>query len=86
MYEVCVTDMEGEKLVANVVMILKGERESRVLSQRSLASQAGVDPKTISLIERGCRSPTLFTLARIASALGLTLSEIIEAAEEELPK
>ena len=84
MYQGSVTDAEGEKLVSNVVMILKGERESRDLSQRTLASKAGVDPKTISLIERGHRSPTLFTLARIAGALDLKLSRIVDAAEAQL--
>lgn len=50
-------------------------------SQRTLATRAGLDPKTVSLIERGDRSPTLFTLALLAEAMGVRLSEVLQNAE-----
>ena len=75
------TDQDGEKFVSDVVQILKEHRVSCSLSQRALALKAGINPKTVSLLERNDRSPTLFTLARIASAMGLNLSDILKEAE-----
>jgi len=53
-------------------------------SQRRLAAKAGVDPKTVSLIERGVRSPTLFTLVLLANAMDLPLSAVLRDAEESI--
>jgi transcriptional regulator with XRE-family HTH domain len=55
-------------------------------SQRSLAGRAGVDPKTVNLIERGERSPTLFTMKLLADALGVCLSEVLSRIEPSAKK
>ena len=73
-------EAEAEKFVQNVVGSLKIQRESLGWSQRTLASKAGVDPKTVSLIERGVRSPTLFTLSLLASAMNLPLWKVMKDA------
>jgi transcriptional regulator with XRE-family HTH domain len=70
-----------EKFVHKVVGLLKIQRESLGWSQRTLASKAGVDPKTVSLIERGVRSPTLFTLSLLATAMGQPLWKIMKEAD-----
>jgi transcriptional regulator with XRE-family HTH domain len=80
-----VPEQEAEKIVGTVIQLLKKKRESLGLSQRSLAAQAGVDPKTVSLIERGIRSPTLFTLALLASALSFPLWRVLKEAESDTP-
>jgi len=72
---------EAQKFVKNVVSLLKQQRESKGWSQRSLASRAGLDPKTVSLIERGDRSPTLFTLSLLSAAMGVRLSKVLQDAE-----
>lgn len=72
---------EAQKFVKNVVSLLKQQRESMGWSQRSLASRAGLDPKTVSLIERGDRSPTLFTLSLLSAAMGVRLSKVLQDAE-----
>jgi len=77
-----VPEPEAQKIVRNVVLLLKQQRESMGWSQRALATRAGLDPKTVSLIERGDRSPTLFTLALLSSAMTVHLSEILRNAED----
>lgn len=77
-----VREMEAEKFVQDVVGSLKLRRESLGWSQRSLASKAGVDPKTVSLIERGARSPTLFTLTLLAAALDHPLWKTMKDADK----
>lgn len=77
---------EAQKIVHCVVDLLKQQRESLGWSQRSLAARAGLDPKTVNLIERRDRSPTLFTLALLAGAMSLQLSAILEQAERILKK
>ena len=66
-----------QKLVA----LLREQRLLRGWSQRTLAANAGVDHATVSLIERGCRSPTLFTLCLLAGAMDLSLAGLLNAAE-----
>lgn len=59
----------AEQIVEQVIATLRDQRIARGWSQRRLAERAGIDPKTVSLIERGMRSPTLHTLLRIATAM-----------------
>jgi transcriptional regulator with XRE-family HTH domain len=77
-------EQEAQKIVQQVIILLKHQRKIAGRSQRSVAAQAGVDPKTVSLIERGIRSPTLFTLSLLASALNVPLSKILHQAEASL--
>ena len=83
MYQREVPVPEAQKIVHEVVDLLKKQRESAGWSQRTLASRAGLDPKTVSLIERGDRSPTLLTLSLLAEALDTSLSSVLQTAEEK---
>lgn len=76
-----VPEPETKEIVRSVVDLLKKRRESLGWSQRTLAAKAGVDPKTVSLIEREVRSPTLFTLSLLATALNQPLWKILKEAE-----
>src|SRR5687767_6983223 len=60
---------------------IRALREGRGLSQRDLASAAGVSHTTLSQIERGEASPTLAVAGRIASGLGLSLSRLLRLDE-----
>lgn len=60
---------------------LKRLRESRFLTQRELAGKAGVGVSTIVRIERGQQRPTFKTVKRLASALGVEPSELVEREE-----
>lgn len=57
-------------------------REKRGLSQESLAPKAGITPGTLSLIERGEANPTWGTVRGIAGALGVSVSQLAQAAEK----
>lgn len=49
-------------------------RKDQKLSQQELAERCGIDQAEISRIERGSASPTVGTMVRILSALGLRLA------------
>lgn len=53
--------------------LIKLARSERGLSQRELARAAGTSQAAIAAYERGRRSPTLDTLARIVRAAGIDL-------------
>jgi transcriptional regulator with XRE-family HTH domain len=54
-------------------------RKERGLSQRELASLAGLSPNAISLIERDEISPSVATLQRLAGALGIKIGYFFES-------
>jgi len=57
-------------------------RMARHLTVSALAEASGVSRAMITKIEQGEAQPTAALLARLASALGLTLSDLIARAEE----
>jgi DNA-binding XRE family transcriptional regulator len=53
----------------------KGIRESKGMTTRGLAREAGVSTETINAIEHGRRQPTVTTLDKIARALGVEVKD-----------
>jgi transcriptional regulator with XRE-family HTH domain len=53
----------------------KGIRESKGMTTRSLALEAGVSTETINAIEHGRRQPTVTTLDKLAQALGVEVKD-----------
>lgn len=66
-----------EKLGQNV----RRARESRSLTQESLAERADLDPTYISGIERGVRNPSILSVVRVAHALQLSVSRLCDGVE-----
>lgn len=68
--------------VERVARLLAGEsavllwREERGLSQRALASAAGLSPAMLSEIENGKKTPSLPAAKALADALGLDLDDL----------
>ena len=62
---------------------MKKRRLGLGLSQENLAEQSGLHRTYISDIERGARNVSLDNIARIARALGVSISELF--AETEAP-
>lgn len=58
-------------------------REARGQTQHGLAESAGVSPKHLGELERGRGNPSLKSLHSLAEALGLSLSEVFDMAQEE---
>lgn len=50
-------------------------RTAADLTQRELADRAGIDPGSISRIERGRYDPSWSMVERIANAMGLTVAQ-----------
>lgn len=61
---------------------LRDLRGKRGLTQRALASAAGLPEETISRVETGRHQPRLLTQQRIAEALGVERREIWPDLEE----
>jgi len=62
---------------------LKAEREARKLSQRQLATAAGVTAAMISMIEQNRTSPSISTMKKILNGLNMQLAAFF--AEDEAP-
>ena len=56
---------------------LREQRTRKRLSQDQLAFEAGLDRTYISLLELGQRSPTLDTMHKLASPLGIKVSTLV---------
>lgn len=62
------------------------KRIAAQLSQEELAERAGLHPTYIGMVERGLRNPTLDASERIAKALKLTLSRLLEEVQNQQAK
>ncbi len=51
---------------------------SKAMTQEALAESAGLHPTFVSNIERGYRVPTVPTLLRLASGLGVPPGELVD--------
>ena len=56
---------------------IKQLRLEQDMSQKQLANISGYDQGTISHIERGIHSPTLFQIENIACSLGISTKDLI---------
>jgi transcriptional regulator with XRE-family HTH domain len=63
---------------------LREMRKSKEISQEKLGLDAGFDRTYISLIERGINSPTIRTVAKLASVLKVAPSRIVVRMEQLL--
>ena len=61
--------------------VLRELRRTRGLSQEALAFESDLNRQFISLLELGQRSPSLETVYKVASGLGLKGSELLAAME-----
>ena len=61
--------------------ILKEVRNQKNISQNELANLAELDRTYISLLERGLRQPTIETVFKIAEALNIKASTLIQKIE-----
>ena len=65
---------------------VKQRREAAGLSLRVLAARSGVSSSMISDIERGTKSPTVITVVRLAQALGVSASALVDGGAEQAPR
>jgi transcriptional regulator with XRE-family HTH domain len=67
-------------------LVITSCRKQRSLSQELLAELTDLSTTYIGLLERGKRNLTVYACARIAAAFGLSTSELVRLAEEQLPE
>ncbi|MGI9426475.1 MAG: helix-turn-helix domain-containing protein [Hyphomicrobiaceae bacterium] len=63
--------------------LIRQHRLELGLSQEELGHQANLHRTYISSVERGIRNPTITVLHRIANALDLTVSELLDGLEDD---
>lgn len=66
--------------------VLREVRQSRGITQETLAFDSGYHPSYIGQIERGVKSPSLRTIMGLAKVLQTPGSELLRQVEERLPK
>jgi DNA-binding XRE family transcriptional regulator len=76
----------GEAAILAAVPPLRRLRRLKGWTQEELAKAAGVSSFTVAYLERGAREPRPGTMARIAKALGVRITEIDEFVEERPPQ
>jgi transcriptional regulator with XRE-family HTH domain len=64
--------------------VLRDLRESNHISQEKLAEYCDLDRTYISLLERGLRQPTITTIFKLAHALKISSSTLIEKVENQI--
>jgi transcriptional regulator with XRE-family HTH domain len=74
----------GIELSDTVAQLVADARRQEGMSMDELAERAGVHRTYIGLLERRSRQPTLAVAANLAEALGLSLSELVAEAEQDV--
>ena len=69
----------GEQIGKTIIRL----RKQRGFSQEALANEAGIDRRYMSDLENGKRNLSLDVLNRLAAVFGVSLSTLIQFAEEE---
>lgn len=69
-----------------VGQVIQKKREQKKLSQEVVSGLAGIGRTHLSAIERGERKPTLETFFKIAEALNIRPSVLMEEIEAEIEK
>lgn len=64
--------------------VLRKLRKNREMSQEALAFEAGVERNYVSLLELGRNSASVNVIFKLAKALEIRPSKLIEAAEQEM--
>ena len=72
-----------DKAVASAIQRLRTKRK---LSQEVLSGLSGMARPHLSMIERGERIPTLYTIWRLADALDMRPSDLVALIEEEMER
>ncbi|MFC3531776.1 helix-turn-helix domain-containing protein [Vogesella facilis] len=73
------------QVFSHVAHNLRAARQRSGLSQEKLAASAEVSRRMLVSIEAGASNVSIATLDRLASALGLTFSELVRAPGSEAP-
>ena len=73
-------------LLRNLGHAIRQIREDRNLSQERLAELAGLHRTYVSSVERGRRNVSVENIHKIAKALGVSMTEVIQLCEDRLDR
>lgn len=76
-------NIANDSISTLVIQLLAEARQQQNLTMEELADHASVHRTYIGLLERGERQPTLDVVVRLADALGIRLSNLIQQAEDQ---
>ncbi len=76
--------MTVDELTRAVAAALRAERAASQLTQHEVALRSGLGYQTVMRLEKGERSANVEQLAALCSVFGLSMSELIERAEQRL--
>lgn len=71
-------------VVKQFAKVLQELRHERGLSQEELAEKCNLHDRYISFLERGLRQPTITTIFKLAKALNISPSKLIEKVEVQI--
>jgi transcriptional regulator with XRE-family HTH domain len=72
--------------VSRIVLVLREERHRQRISEETLAQLAGMSRGGIRHVESGQFRPTLYTLLKMAEALGLDFLSLLKKAQTGIPE
>lgn len=67
-----------EERLRKLALNIKAERNRKNLTQFQLAEKIDISESSISLIERGIQSPSIFIVIDIAKALEIDINELLK--------
>ena len=67
-----------DERIKTLAQNIKAERNRKNLTQFMLAEKIGVSESTISLIERGIQTPSIFIVYDIANALNINIQDLLK--------
>ena len=76
--------MRADQIPSVFGQVLREQRTARGISQEDLALSADVDRTFVSQMERGIRQPTITTLMKLSTALGVQPSTLVARMERML--
>lgn len=74
-----------QELLDEVGRRIQRLRIARDMTQRQLAEAIGVEPESVSRAETGAISLSLSNLAKVASALSVTIADVVDVARPQPP-
>jgi transcriptional regulator with XRE-family HTH domain len=76
---------DPEQISRHVAARVRGGRTQRGWTLDELANRSAISRRLIVQIEQGTANPSLSTLLKLAAALGVTLTELLEGPPEDRP-